>query len=71
MKAAFELPPPILQRLRAHVPNGKRSRFAADVFARKLQHSTTALEKAAQKASRLRQVNQDMKAWEALNRYEC
>ena len=70
MKVTFELPPPIIQRLRAHVPNGKRSRFVADLIARKLQHSTTALDKAAQKASRLRQVNQDMKAWEALNRDE-
>jgi hypothetical protein len=70
MKVTFELPPPLVQRLRAHVPDGRRSKFVADLIARKLASKRTALEQAAEKANQLRSVNKDMKDWEALNGYE-
>lgn len=70
MKVTFELPPPLVQQLRAHVPSGERSRFVADLISRKLRRKRTALEEAAEKANKLRAVNQDMKSWEALNGYE-
>ena len=67
MKVTFELPPPVVQRLRFHVPSGERSKFVADLISRKLQNQGTVLERAAQKANTLRKVNRDMKDWEALN----
>ena len=67
MKVTFELPPPVVQRLRFHVPSGERSKFVADLIFRKLQNQGNALECAAQKANTLRQVNRDMKDWEALS----
>lgn len=70
MKVTFELPPPVVQRLRAHIPSGERSRFVAELIAKALQHKGNALEQAAQKANRLQKVNRDMKDWEALNGYE-
>ena len=70
MKVTFELPPPVVQRLRSHVPSGERSKFIADLISKKLQNQGNALERAAQKANTLRKVNRDMKEWEALNEYE-
>ena len=70
MKVTFELPPPVVQRLRSHIPSGERSKFVADLIIRKLQNQDNALERAAQKANTLRKVNRDMKAWEALNGHE-
>jgi hypothetical protein len=70
MKVTFELPPPVVQRLRAHVPSGGRSKFVADLISRKLQNKGNALAQAAQKANTLRKVNLDMKNWEALNEHE-
>jgi len=70
MKVTFELPPPVVQRLRSHVPSGERSKFVAELISRKLQNQDNALERAAQKANTLRNVSRDMKAWEALNEYE-
>ena len=70
MKVTFELPTAVVHRLRAHVPNGKRSKFVADLITRNLESKRTALEEAAEKANRLRSVNADMKGWEALNGYE-
>jgi hypothetical protein len=70
MKVTFELPSPVLQRLRAHVPSGQRSRFVADLISKKLRNRDNSLAQAAKKANTLRKVNQDMKAWEALNGYE-
>jgi Arc/MetJ-type ribon-helix-helix transcriptional regulator len=70
MKVTFELPPPVMQQLRSHVRSGERSKFVADLISRKLQNRGNALERAAQKANTLRQVNRDMKDWEALNEYE-
>ncbi len=70
MKVSFELPPPVVQRLRAHVPSGERSRFVADLIVRKLRNRTSALERAAQKANTFTEVNRDMKDWEALNEHE-
>jgi hypothetical protein len=70
MKVTFELPSPVMQRLRSHVPSGERSRFVADLISKKLQNKDSALTQAAKKANRLRKVNRDMKAWEALNGYE-
>jgi hypothetical protein len=70
MKVTFELPPPLVQRLRAHVPSGARSKFVADLISKKLASKRTALEQAAEKANRLRSVSKDMKDWEALNGYE-
>ena len=67
MKVTFELPPPIVFRLRSHVPSGKRSRFVADLISKELQGKGTLLERAARKANSLRKVNRDMKDWEALN----
>ncbi len=70
MKVTFELPPPLVQRLRSHVPSGERSKFVADLIFKKLQAKGNELEKAAQKANTLRNVTRDMKDWEALNGYE-
>jgi hypothetical protein len=70
MKVTLELPPPLVQRLRACVPSGQRSKFVADLITRKLQDHGSALERSAQKANRLRKVNRDMKDWEALNEHE-
>lgn len=70
MKVTFELPPPLVQRFRAHVPSGERSKFVADLITKKLAAKPTALERAAEKANRLRSVAEDMKAWEALNEYQ-
>jgi hypothetical protein len=67
MKVTFELPPPIVERLRFHVPSGERSKFVAELISRKLQHQGNALERAAQKANTLRKVKRDMMDWEALN----
>ena len=70
MKVTFELPPPLVQRLRAHVPSGQRSKFVADLISKKLASKRTALEQAAEKANSLHSVTRDMKDWEALNAYE-
>ena len=70
MKVTFELPPPVVQRLRSNVPSGERSKFVADLISKKLQNQGNTLERAAQKANTLRKVNRDMKDWEALNEYE-
>jgi hypothetical protein len=70
MKVTFELPPPLVQRFRAHVPSGKRSKFIADLISKRLASKRTALEQAAEKANQLRGVNKEMKDWEALNGYE-
>jgi hypothetical protein len=70
MKVTFELPPPVVQRLRSHIPSGERSKFVANLIARKLQQKGNTLEQAAQKANSLRKVSRDMKDWEALNEYE-
>jgi hypothetical protein len=70
MKVTFELPPPVVQRLRSHVPSGERSKFVADLIVTKLRNKGNTLQRAAQKANTLRGVNQEMKDWEALNEYE-
>ncbi len=70
MKVTFELPPPLVQRFRSHVPSGERSKFVAKLIAKKLRAEGSTLAKAAQKANRLRRVNSDMKSWEALNVHE-
>lgn len=70
MKITFELPPPVVQRLRANVPSGQRSRFVANLISAQLEKQGNFLERAAQKANTLRKVNRDMKDWEALNEYE-
>ena len=70
MKVTFELPSPLVQRLRAHIPSGERSRFVAGLISKQLQEKGTALELAARKANKLRRVNREMKEWEALNQYE-
>jgi hypothetical protein len=51
MKVTFELPPPLVHRLRALVPDGRRSKFVADLIAKKLQTKPNALEQAALKAN--------------------
>jgi hypothetical protein len=66
----FELPSPLVQRLRSHVPSGERSRFVANLISKKLQNQGNTIERAAQKANTLRKVNRDMKDREALNKYE-
>jgi len=70
MKVTFELPPPLVQRLRSHVPSGERSKFVADLISGKLRKEGNALERAAQKANTLGKVTRDMKDWEALNEYD-
>lgn len=70
MKVTFELPPPVVHRLRSHIPSGERSRFVAELITKKLQGKLTALEQAAQKASRLTPLNREMNDWEALNEHE-
>jgi hypothetical protein len=69
VKVTFELPPPVVQVLRAHVPSGERSKFVAELISSSLRKRKTALERAAEKANKLKTVNQDMKPWEALNDY--
>src|SRR2546422_2346455 len=51
MKVTFELPPPLVQQLRSHVPSGERSRFVANLISKKLQTKGNALAQAAQKAN--------------------
>jgi hypothetical protein len=68
MKVTFELPPPVLQRLRFHIPSGERSRFVAELISQKLQNKGSALAQAARKANTLRKVNRDMKDWESLGK---
>lgn len=70
MKVTFELPPPVLQRLRSHIPIGERARFVSELISKKLQDKGNALAQAAKKANSLSKVNRDMKDWEALNGYE-
>lgn len=70
MKVTFELPPPLVQRLRSQVPSGKRSKLVAELISRNLRRSGNALERAARTANTLRAVNRDMKSWEALNGYD-
>ncbi|HEV8542288.1 MAG TPA: hypothetical protein VGR78_07850 [Verrucomicrobiae bacterium] len=70
MKVTFELPPPLVQRLRSLIPDGQRSKFVADLIAKKLQNKSSTLEQAARKANQFAHVNRDMKDWEALNQYE-
>ena len=70
VKVTFELPPPLVQQLRARIPSGERSKFVAALISKRLQHKRTALEQAAEKANKLRSVTKDMKDWEALNGYE-
>jgi hypothetical protein len=69
MKVTFEIPAPVVQRLRTHVPSRERSRFVADLISRRLRNRGDALERAAQKANTLTGVNRDMKNWEALNEH--
>lgn len=69
MKVTLELPAPLVHQFRARVPSGERSKFIADLLAKKLQGPGGALEQAARKANTLRRVNRDMKDWEALNGY--
>jgi hypothetical protein len=70
MKVTFELPSPVVQRLRTHVPPGQRSKFVSELISEKLQKERSALERAAHKANTLKRVNRDMKDWEALNGYD-
>jgi hypothetical protein len=49
MNVTFELPSPVVQRLRSHVSSGERSKFVADLIFRKLQKQRNALKCAAQK----------------------
>lgn len=70
MKVTFELPPPLVQRLRSHVPAGERSRFIATLISGRLGKAGSVLEQAAAKANSLRGVTRDMKAWEALNEHD-
>jgi hypothetical protein len=70
MKVTFELPAPLVHQLRAKVPSGERSKFVAELIARKLQRTRNVLEEAALKANKLRPISREMKSWEALNGYE-
>jgi hypothetical protein len=70
MKVTFELPPLLVRELRSHVPSGERSKFVAESISRTLRKHKSGLEQAAEKANRLKSVNDEMKAWEALNGYE-
>jgi len=53
-----------------HMTQMKRLRFVASLISQSLRRRRTALYKSAKKANRLRTVNKDMKAWEALNGYD-
>jgi len=70
MKVTFELPSPLVQRLRAFVPSGDRSGFVAGLISKSLRGKGSALEQAARKANGLRRVTRDMKDWEALNEHD-
>ena len=70
MKVTFELPPPLVHRLRSSVPSGERSRFVADLISKKLRGKGTALEEAARKANTLRKLKPNIKEWETLNEYD-
>jgi len=70
MKVTLELPASLVHQFRAHVPNGERSKFVADLLTKKLKTHGNALEQAAQKANTLHRVNREMKDWEALNVHE-
>jgi hypothetical protein len=70
MKVTFEIPPAIVQKLRNGVPSGQRSKFVTEAIGKELEKLGNELEQAAHKANCLMPVNEDMKAWEALNGYE-
>ena len=70
MKVTFELPSPVVHRLRSHVPVGERSRFVAQLISAKLKGPNNAFERAAKKANTLRNVSHAMKDWEALNGHD-
>lgn len=70
MKVTFELPPPLVERLRAYVPSGERSKFVAGLISKGLQGKGNALEQAARKANTFDSVNREMQDWEALNEHE-
>lgn len=70
VKVTFELPAPIVHRLRASIPSGERSKFVAALIAKRLQNKGNALEEAVKKANTLTKVNREMADWEALNQYE-
>jgi hypothetical protein len=70
MKVTLDLPDALVHQFRCQVPDGERSKFVADLLAKKLKSKVSALERAAKKANTLHSVNHEMKDWEALNTYE-
>ena len=70
MKITLELPDGLGRRFRATVPNGQRSRLVAELLAKCLRGRENSLERAAKKANTFKQVNAEMKDWEALNETE-
>ena len=67
MKITLELPDALARRFKATVPNGRRSKLIAELLAKKLKSSESALERAARKANTFSRLNKEMKDWEALN----
>ena len=67
MKITLELPEPLARKFKATVPNGQRSKLVAKLLAERLKLAETSLERAAKKANTFKQLNADMKDWEALN----
>lgn len=70
MKITLELPDDIGRKFKATIPNGQRSKLVAELLSKRLKTADDSLERAAKKANRFRAVNEDMKAWEALNEAE-
>jgi len=67
MKVSFELPITLVHQLRCYIRTGHRSRFVADLISKNLRGKAKRLEAAAHRANKLRKLNSEMKAWEALN----
>lgn len=70
MKITLELPDHLARKFKATIPNGRRSKLVAELLAKRLDLAEDSLERAAKKANAFKQVNAEMKDWEALNEAE-
>jgi hypothetical protein len=70
MKITLELPDALGRKFKSSVPNGSRSRMIAELLAERLAKVDASLEKAAKRANTFKNLNRDMKDWEALNEVE-
>ena len=67
MKITLELPDALARKFKATIPNGRRSKLVAELLTKRLKTAEISLEWAARKANSFKQLNAEMKDWEALN----